>query len=391
MNLLIYSTNSPFYEITGPNIGGAEVSLRTIAKEYSLLGNKVIYFTKGKKFKKIKLDNINIIVIRYFSLPIINILFNNIRNFERYIDDLLTIRYLKYIIKKENIKIIHTYASYPDTYLAILSVKNSEIPVCQRLGGLRAFDLKYYKNKNIKKKIIWSLNNVNYFLPVTKFLKNEIINKIYIKNVESRILSVIDIGQDIVINNNTIKKNNNFIFISSFKEGKLHNIILEAISILKKKNIKIYVSFIGDGPKLKESKILAGKLEINNYVKFLGKMKRNEVISKLNESYGLLHATESEGLCKSILEAMCCKVPVIASNVPAINEYVSNGFSGILVDNDPHQFSDAIEKLINDDNYAEYLSYNGYFYVKSNLNPKIQIKEYDNLFKKIYEVVPLNS
>ena len=39
--------------------------------------------------------------------------------------------------------------------------------------------------------------------------------------------------------------------------------------------------------------------------------------------------TDDEGLCKSVLEAMMVGIPVLCSDVPALNGYIDHGINGL--------------------------------------------------------------
>ncbi len=68
----------------------------------------------------------------------------------------------------------------------------------------------------------------------------------------------------------------------------------------------------------------------------------------LAQADALLYLTQTEGLGSALLLAMSMGVPVIASAVGGIPEIVSNGRTGLLVDNTVESASRAILKLHND-------------------------------------------
>jgi len=66
-------------------------------------------------------------------------------------------------------------------------------------------------------------------------------------------------------------------------------------------------------------------------------------------------------------EAMACGVPVIASKFGGIQNVISSGKNGILVDpSDPDKFAEAMIKLIKNKNKAQTLGQNGYVTIKNN-------------------------
>lgn len=64
--------------------------------------------------------------------------------------------------------------------------------------------------------------------------------------------------------------------------------------------------------------------------------------------------SEREGFSRSLIEAMSSSLPVLATNLEAIEEAVTNGENGILVDNnDVDHMAAAIIKLCSDQNFRE--------------------------------------
>jgi glycosyltransferase involved in cell wall biosynthesis len=60
----------------------------------------------------------------------------------------------------------------------------------------------------------------------------------------------------------------------------------------------------------------------------------------------LVYITRSEGLGSAALLAMNMGVPLIASRVGGLTEVVTNGVSGILVENDPHEIARAMRSVL---------------------------------------------
>ncbi len=116
---------------------------------------------------------------------------------------------------------------------------------------------------------------------------------------------------------------------------------------IAKINKPIQLTLVGTGPDWEESKRTAESLGITDRVAFLGD--RLDVPDLLADSQIFVLSTHYEGAPISILEAMRCGLPIIATNVNGIPEQVADGVTGLLV---PHQdvdaLSAAISKLAND-------------------------------------------
>jgi glycosyltransferase involved in cell wall biosynthesis len=75
----------------------------------------------------------------------------------------------------------------------------------------------------------------------------------------------------------------------------------------------------------------------------------------------------SEGTPRSLIEAMCNGVPVIATDAGGITFTVTDHENGLIVRaKDSKMLSEAIELLINDDTLREKLVRNGYNFAEMN-------------------------
>ena len=71
----------------------------------------------------------------------------------------------------------------------------------------------------------------------------------------------------------------------------------------------------------------------------------DDLVRDLNVAEALLYLSRSEGLGSAILLAMTRGLPTIASRVGGIPEVVTDGVTGLLVDNDPAAIASALEQL----------------------------------------------
>jgi len=82
-------------------------------------------------------------------------------------------------------------------------------------------------------------------------------------------------------------------------------------------------------------------------VEFLGQ--RDDVLALLHSAHIACLPSWREGTPRSLLEAMACGLPIVATDVPGCREVVRNGDNGLLVPpRDPQALADALRRLIND-------------------------------------------
>ena len=70
-----------------------------------------------------------------------------------------------------------------------------------------------------------------------------------------------------------------------------------------------------------------------------------ELERDLSQAAMLVYATYSEGLGSGVLLAMSAGVPAVASNVEGLREVIRHGEDGLLVENTPEAFAEAICRL----------------------------------------------
>jgi glycosyltransferase involved in cell wall biosynthesis len=83
---------------------------------------------------------------------------------------------------------------------------------------------------------------------------------------------------------------------------------------------------------------LLEKYDLKNIVKFVGQVKEEETPHYYNVIDALVHPSFIEAFGLVLIEAMACGKPVIAFNIPPMNEIIINNVTGLLVD-------PSIEKL----------------------------------------------
>jgi glycosyltransferase involved in cell wall biosynthesis len=122
------------------------------------------------------------------------------------------------------------------------------------------------------------------------------------------------------------------------ESGKGHKVMLEQLVHFSN---DFQLVFAGNGSKLAEYQSFAKHLGIEKRVHWLGN------VTQMNTFYSAIDIfclfSEREGLPLSILEAMSCNKPVVASNVGGISEVVTSN-SGVLLElNEAHLLPSAVQ------------------------------------------------
>jgi hypothetical protein len=72
-----------------------------------------------------------------------------------------------------------------------------------------------------------------------------------------------------------------------------------------------------------------------------------------------VYASTGEGLGSAALLAMSASVPVVASNIPGLDEVVEHNQTGILAENTPQSFAEAISRILTDDDLGRWMGKRG--------------------------------
>ncbi|HEY0744936.1 MAG TPA: glycosyltransferase family 4 protein [Chryseosolibacter sp.] len=83
-------------------------------------------------------------------------------------------------------------------------------------------------------------------------------------------------------------------------------------------------------------------LEMQEYITLCGKLAPAEVAEIMKHASGFLHCSEYETFSVVCAEALCCGVPVLASRVGGIVEFVDE-HNGVLIDNSERSWMGAFE------------------------------------------------
>ena len=171
-------------------------------------------------------------------------------------------------------------------------------------------------------------------------------------------------------------------FSGRFIRRKGVGFLLEAWKHVSKEFPDARLLLLGDGPLLEEMKRMALELGIASSVDF-----RRHV----NQIADFLHATDifvfpslQEGLPNSLLEAMACGLPVVATRIGGIMDIVKDGESGILVKSgDSNDLTEGLLRLLKDDEFAAHIASNAYKTIRNSYSIDSIAPRYIYLYRQL--------
>ena len=264
------------------------------------------------------------------------------------------------IIRREKISIIHTHWVIPQGFVGAFWKVVTGIP---HIATSHVLDLTISDEIKILKPVLrWTLRHSDAITVNSSFTLKQALRFAppFIKNY------IIPMGfDDSRIHGASEgftpqKKANSVLFVGRLIDWKGVDFLIQAIHIVKSQIPSVSLNIVGDGPERQKFESLVKDLQLENNVRFMGKVTDAE----LNQAYlgstlFVLPSTERkgfvmEGLGVVLLEAMASGVPVIGSNTGGIPDIIKDGVNGLLVQpGDPKALADAIIRILNDQALAD--------------------------------------
>lgn len=154
--------------------------------------------------------------------------------------------------------------------------------------------------------------------------------------------------------------------------------ILNLLETAKKLPSNIHLIILGTGP---EQNAVISSTKTQSNIHYLGYQQKNRTIELIRGSDLLVQPSLAEGISSTLLEAMACKTPIVATRVGGNEEVLESDKSAILIEpNNPQIMMDEILNLLDDNKKSDELREQAFK----------QVQNYDwshvgNLYLNIYE------
>ena len=166
------------------------------------------------------------------------------------------------------------------------------------------------------------------------------------------------------------KENIVLLSVGELNKNKNHSIVIKALAKLNNPNI--YYLICGQGNLKEELLDLIKKLNLEKNIKLLGFRKDIYEIYKISDIF--IFPSKREGLSVALMEAICCNLPVVCSNIRGNNDLIEDGKNGFLVENKMEEYIKKINFLISKNHFYENLKNNNIKIIKKINTEKIQTK-----------------
>ncbi len=175
---------------------------------------------------------------------------------------------------------------------------------------------------------------------------------------------------------------NIIMFVGRFTVGKGLVPLVQAFTELKSEHQKNVLVLVGDGPLRHEIEKIAKKSQ--NKILFTGWQARERIPKLLAAADIFVLPSLSESGGGSAMEACSCGIPVIASKVGGIKDYIIDGKTGILVPpGDKKMLKEAMEFLIKNPRTRQILATNAKNLISINYNWNSTIRKYEEIYENL--------
>ena len=107
---------------------------------------------------------------------------------------------------------------------------------------------------------------------------------------------------------------------------------IRCFSEAKRQGVKFLISIVGEGPEREEIREAIIQEGITEEVSMKGWLDKDRLVEEYQSADCYVSLSSYEGMPNTMLEAMACGLPALASNIPPHQLLIEDGVSGALVD-----------------------------------------------------------
>ena len=259
---------------------------------------------------------------------------------------LRTISQLRHVVYERQPSIIHVHAIHDLSLFTVKIARELGIPLIFHFHGTVTDE-----NMRVLKPILPFLQNILVVSEAVRqsllpYLSSDIQIEVLVNGVEDLL------GKPLVTTRNT---DQTILIVGRIEHEKGFDVALRAFGLVLQELPSFRLAVIGSGSQLQSLKILGKQLGILSSIDFLGDLRNEEVIQKMDQSDIVLVPSRAiEGFGIVAIEAALREVVVIASDVGGLGYTVEDNKSGFLVPaEDPIAIAAKIKEIIKDPDSLE--------------------------------------
>ncbi|EKQ53583.1 MULTISPECIES: glycosyltransferase [unclassified Clostridium] len=289
----------------------------------------------------------------------------------------------KEIVKNEGkVDIIHAHSAFWGGIAAAYISKKYNIPLVLTEHS----SLKYakYVKDSYKKYIYEAYEKADYLIAVGSGLKKELLE--YINKPIDIIHNMVDLNlfsvDKNVINDKNMNKGFGFFSCAFLEEGKgMEDLIKAFAKTFKNENVTLRIG--GDGTIKPSLEKLIKELNMENQIKLLGALSREEVSNEMKKCDVFALPSEHETFGVVYIEALACGKPVIGADNGGAEDIINKDNGIIAKKKDVEDLSKALRKIR--ENYEFYDKHKIIEGTIFSYSEKVLVDKLKGVYKKVYE------
>ena len=127
------------------------------------------------------------------------------------------------------------------------------------------------------------------------------------------------------------------------------SLMLDALALVRRQRDDVVLLVVGEGPQQPVLQARAKEIGLADAVRFVGYVPQNETAAWYRAANVFALSSDFDNSPNVVLEAMACGLPVVATDVGGLREYLKPPANGLLTPKgDAPAFADALLTLLND-------------------------------------------
>jgi L-malate glycosyltransferase len=376
MKICMYTSEFP------PDVGGISTYVYNLSKRLVERGHEVTVITRGtwKETYCEEIEKIYVYRVKFFpSFP------SPFKIHQLFINKLL--KYLNF-----GFDIIHLHG----TLVPVKPIFDSSLPVIFTSHGASKKKLEYMEAKTLHFFIVKLLRKNLFKLEQEIVEKSDIITAVSNSSADDlrtyhkfkKQITIVHNGVDTSFFIPSEKKSNlkSILYTGRFEIFKGLYDLIESSRIVCKKYPDTKFVLIGSGTIFDNLKKQVNKFKLEDNFIFTGFLSKSQIIEYYQNATVFVLPSYREGFPTSLMEAMSCGVPSIATNVEGNFELIQNGENGLLVPlKNPEKLAESIVYLLENEELRSKIGRNARDYIVKNYDWETITDGFEKLYNQLIQ------
>lgn len=374
MKICMYTSEFP------PDIGGISTYVYNLSKRLVERGHDVTVVTRGtwRKTYYEKIEGISVYRVRFipfFPSPF--------KIHEIYISKLF--KSLKF-----NFDLIHLHG----TLMPVKPVFNNSLPVIFTSHGNSTKKLDFMEVKTLHFFIVKLLRKYLFKLEQEIVEKSDILTAVSNSSADN-FRMYHSLKKEITIVHNGVDTN---FFVPSENRSNLKSVLytgrfevfkglldlIECSGIVCKKYPDVKFILAGSGTILENLKKQINKLKLEDSIIFTGSLSKSQIIEYYKNATIFVLPSYREGFPTSLMEAMSCGIPSVATDVEGSAELIEDGKNGLLVPpRNPEKLAESIIYLLENEEFRNRIGINARDHIVKNYDWETITDGFERLYYRL--------